>query len=198
MNLNNELYRQTESKSGGGSTLNQTQTIIQEIPILLNTLNVTSLLDAPCGDFNWMKCVDLTGIKYTGIDIVSSVINQNNNIYANKNISFAVLDILTDNLPKSDIILCRDCLVHFTIDGVFEAVKNFKKSGSKYLLTTTFTGDRINKLTALMGHWNPYKLTAPPFNFPEPLLIINENCTEANREYTDKSLALWKLEDIVI
>ena len=191
LNLDDELYRQTESKSGGGSTIKQTETIVKKIPLLLDIFNIKTVLDSPCGDFNWMKRVNLSGINYTGIDIVQSVIDDNNNKYSNDNIKFAILDILTNDLPQVDLILCRDCLVHFTIDGVFQAIKNFKKSGSKYLLTTTFTGNRINKLDALMGHWNPYKLTDSPFNLPEPILIINENCTEADNQYTDKSLGLW-------
>jgi hypothetical protein len=35
-----------------------------------------------------------------------------------------------------------------------------------------------------------------PFYFPEPLLIVNEGCTEEAGQYTDKSLGLWLLSDI--
>jgi hypothetical protein len=35
-----------------------------------------------------------------------------------------------------------------------------------------------------------------PFNFPKPILVINENCTEGVMNYTDKSLALWDLNII--
>lgn len=194
-NLNDEKLKQTESKSGGGSTLKQTATIIKEIPILLKKLNIKSILDAPCGDFNWMKEIDLSNINYIGIDIVPIVINDNNKKYQSNNRKFMHMDVLSDNLPKCDLILCRDCLVHFTIDGVFEAVRNFKKSGAKYLLTTTFF-NRPNKLDASLGDWNPYDLLRHPFNFPKPLSIINENCTEANNEYNDKSLVLWNLNDL--
>src|SRR4029078_7931160 len=42
-----------ESLSRGGVTMEQTATIRQEIPALLRELGAKSLLDAPCGDFNW-------------------------------------------------------------------------------------------------------------------------------------------------
>jgi hypothetical protein len=35
-----------------------------------------------------------------------------------------------------------------------------------------------------------------PFLFPAPLAVINESCTEAGGDYADKSLALWRVEDL--
>jgi hypothetical protein len=37
-----------------------------------------------------------------------------------------------------------------------------------------------------------------PFYFKKPILIINEECTENDGLYADKSLALWKLKDIAL
>jgi len=51
----NNLWGEQESVSGNGSSLAATANLRQELPPLLAGLNVTSLLDAPCGDFNWMK-----------------------------------------------------------------------------------------------------------------------------------------------
>lgn len=39
------------SVSGQGSDLEQTQTIVKELPILLNDLKISTMLDIPCGDF---------------------------------------------------------------------------------------------------------------------------------------------------
>jgi hypothetical protein len=55
-----DIYHQNifggiESRSGNGSTLVQTAVIRDEIPLLFKELNIKSVLDAPCGDFNWMK-----------------------------------------------------------------------------------------------------------------------------------------------
>ena len=35
-----------------------------------------------------------------------------------------------------------------------------------------------------------------PFNFPDPILNINENCTEANKKYSDKVLSIWDINSI--
>jgi hypothetical protein len=42
------------------------------------------MLDAPCGDFNWMKEVDLSAVHYTGGDIVEPLVNSNHLLSDNK------------------------------------------------------------------------------------------------------------------
>lgn len=98
-------------------------------------------------------------------------------------------------MPKSDIVIIRDCLVHFSYEDIFNAIKNIKSSGSKYLLTTTFTNNHFNH-DIVTGHWRRLNLLEKPFNFPSPILVINENCTEGNGESKDKSMALWEIDKI--
>lgn len=183
------------SFSGSGSDLSQTSVIRQEIPILLKGIYAKSLLDAPCGDFHWMKETKLDIDRYIGGDIVPDLIAQNQQKYSCETREFITLDIAKDNLPQVDIILCRDCLVHFSFKDITSTIKNFKKSKSKYLLTTTFTGLSRNS-NIFTGQWRPINLQLPPFNFPEPIKLINEKCTEAGGKYSDKSLGLWKFDDV--
>ena len=72
---------------------------------------------------------------------------------------------------------------------------NFKRSGARVLLTTTYTAGRANTDTA-DGEWRPIDLTGPPFGFPPPLRLINEGCTEGGGTFADKSIGVWKLEDL--
>jgi hypothetical protein len=191
----NNSFLGRESKSGEGSGLPQTTAIRQEIPKLLKELHVKSLIDAPCGDLFWIKEIELPVEKYIGIDIVEELIDQNKKKYANQQRSFMALDIIEDEIPKADIILCRDCFVHLSFKQSFKIIKNFKKSGAIYLLTTTFT-ERLKNNDLGRGFWRTLNLEIPPFNFPRPIKIINENCSECNGQYSDKSLGLWLLDDI--
>lgn len=185
-----------ESKSGSGSNLSQTAFIRDELPKLLGDLDVRRLLDIPCGDFRWMQEVHLSaGLEYFGGDIVDKMIKYNSDHYGNNTLSFLRLDILRDALPRVDLVLCRDCFVHFSISDICQAIRNLKRSGSTYLLVTHFTGDRQNR-DIITGQWRPISLTRPPFNFPRPLRVIDERCTEAKGRYQDKCLALWRLEDL--
>lgn len=45
-----------EMISGSGSDLVQTAAIARAIPELIKELKVKTMLDAPCGDFYWMRC----------------------------------------------------------------------------------------------------------------------------------------------
>jgi hypothetical protein len=49
-----------------------------------------------------------------------------------------------------------------------------------------------------VGKWRPLNMQLPPFNFPNPICIINEKCTEGEGEFKDKSLGLWRLKDIIL
>lgn len=190
----NNIFGSKESRSGSGSTMRQTRYIRTVFPVFFRSLGVQSILDVPCGDFNWLKEVDLKGIQYTGGDIVPALIEQNNKKYKSDERTFKMLNIITDDLPKSDLIICRDCLVHLKFEDGLKAIQNFKKSGSKYLLTTTFT-DR-DKNEDLFGIWRTLNLQKPPYNFLQPLKLINEKCTEGRGGFKDKCLGLWLLDDI--
>jgi len=190
------LWGSSESISGTGSEIKQTNTLIDNLDKLLKEMKIGSVLDLPCGDFKWMQYVDLSNIDYLGADIVEELIKRNIMHYKKRgNLKFEVLNLVTDPLPKSDMIIVRDCLVHLSYDHIYSAIKNIKSSGSKYLLTTTFTNCHQNH-DIVTGDWRPLNLQEKPFNFPSPILVINENCTEGSGEYKDKSMALWHINKI--
>lgn len=181
------------SKSGSGSDLEQTREIINMLPNIFQKYEIKSVLDVPCGDFYWMQYVDLKGIQYTGGDIVSEIIDQNNQKYANETIQFREIDIINEDLPQVDLILCRDLLVHLKNSQITDALKNIKRSGSKYLLTTSFKNTTQNIDNGNIGFWRPINIELPPFNLSHPIDEIFENCTEANGRYNDKYLLLFKI-----
>src|ERR1700760_3479215 len=115
--------------------------------------------------------------------------------YGNAHRTFLNLDMTRHDLPQVDLIFSRDCLVHFSYEDIFRALQHFQKSRSRYLLTTTFPKLQANTQIAT-GGWRPLNLQIHPFNFPPPLQIINEKCTEHGNRYADKSLGLWDLSKI--
>lgn len=185
-----------QSASGRGSNLEQTRVLRAELPRLLAKFNVRTMLDAPCGDFNWMKETELGIEQYIGADIVEEIVAANQRMYANDNRRFLKLDLTKDVIPEVDLILCRDGLVHLSFADIGAALENFKASGSAYLLTTTFPSRDVNKNSPTSGAWRPLNLSLSPFNFPAPLELINEECTEGDGDWADKSLGLWRLAEI--
>jgi len=187
------LWGSDESVSGPGSTFNITRNIRAALPDLFETYDIKSVLDIPCGDFNWMKHIDLKNVEYTGADIVEAIVNENDKRYGNQQRKFVLLDIVKDKLPKSDLILCRDCLVHLTDYEVKKVLQNIKDSEAEFLLATTFPGQKGNVRIG-RDHWRPINLQIKPFCLPPPILLIREN--EQDERYADKSLGFWQINDI--
>jgi hypothetical protein len=181
-----------ESLSGPGSNLFQTKAIRKQLPHLLQELDIRAMLDIPCGDYFWMKLVEMD-CRYIGADIVDELVRENQNRYGNEKREFINLDILQDSLPLVDMIFCRDCFVHFSYEHMFRAFRNLKRTRSTYLLTTTFIETERNE-NIPTGAWRPINLQRPPFNFPIPLRLISEECPID--DYRDKSLGLWRVDDI--
>jgi hypothetical protein len=184
-----------ESLSGPGSCLFHTAEIRRRLPMLLQNLGVRVLIDAPCGDFHWMSHTELRLDRYIGVDLIPALIAQNRARHSASHRVFLRLDLTRDRLPDGDMILCRDCLVHLPFEHVRRAVRNFKRSGARWLLTTTFCNRQTND-DAAPGAWRPLNLCRDPFRFPEPFRIVNEKCTEGGGRYSDKSLGLWRLSDL--
>jgi hypothetical protein len=187
---NTNYWRDQESRSGTGSSIVKTRKLAQNLPILFEKFNIKSILDIPCGDFNWMRIVDLSNIDYVGADLVTEIVNDNKLKYPKK--QFIELDLIDGQLPYADLILIRDCLVHFPNDLVFKSLYNICLSDCKYMLVTTFP-DHVNIKDIEMGKWRALNLEAEPFNFPKPIFIINEGLVG---DAYDKSMALWTVEEI--
>ena len=130
---------------------------------------------------------------YIGVDIVRVLVERNQSLFANAKRRFPYADITRQMLPRADLILCRDCLVHLSFDDIRLALRNFHRSGATYLPTTNFGPHRINEAIAT-GDWRPLNFQAEPFNFPPPLRRLVEGCAEMNSAYADKSLSLWRLQ----
>jgi len=197
-----DIYRNRSwggtSVSGKGSDYEQTQSLRCELPELLQAYSIRSLLDIPCGDFHWMKLVELGNRSYIGGDIVPDLIEHNNAKYSSGNRRFCVLDLMKDPLPFADLLLCRDCLIHLSFRDVHLAFKNIARSGIPYVLTTNYP--LITRNTDILtGDYRAINLQLPPFCLPTPVTVISEDVFP---EYKDdpnfiRELGLWRGSDFV-
>lgn len=186
-----------QSYSGPGSSLRSTSTLRELLPSILKALNVKTLLDAGCGDFNWMKELELPVDYYVGVDIVSDLIQKNRELFSSERYLFFCVDIVRDLLPQVDVILCRDCLAHLSYEDITKTIQNFKKTGSRYLLATDYSRTKEN-VDIRTGSFYAINLRIAPYNFPEPLMMFIECSAEANMYNLGKRLCLWSLDDISI
>jgi SAM-dependent methyltransferase len=190
-----DIYRDnswgnTESCSGPGSTVFRTRLLRPALVQLLRDLEIKSVLDAGCGDFNWMRLADFSGISYIGVDIVSEIVQRNSDRYSASSRRFVCLDLTHDPLPEAECVLCRDCLVHFSYSDIDRALWRMRSSGARYLLATTFDANETNCDIAT-GGWRPLNLEKPPFSFPPPIRKLWDGPRD-DGSYPDKMLSLYE------
>lgn len=190
-----QLWGRGESVSGPGSTLAATENIRQQLPSLIADYGIRTILDAPCGDCHWIREVELGIERYIGCDIVKSMIDENRRVVTAPSTEFLHANIIRDPLPRVDLIMCRDCLIHFSVADIFSTLRNFRESQSEYLLVTTHRRVRKNR-PLVTGLWRRINLEKGPFNFPAPLAEIAEPTPVGSDR--EKVLALWRIAELPI
>jgi hypothetical protein len=178
-----------QSLSGPGSDLQSTEDLREMLPLVLNRLGVRVLLDAGCGDFNWMQTVELS-CKYIGSDIVSSLIETNQATYGNANRMFVCADIIRDALPAADAVICRELLFHLNYEQCYRALENLVATGARYYLLTSNHGYWLN-FDIVTGDWRELNLEAAPFRLPSPQLAIRDDAT-----VPDRFIGVWERDEL--
>lgn len=182
-----------ESVSGPSSTILRTKNLRNELPLLIKKFGVKKLLDAPCGDLNWMKDVlNNISISYTGIDIVHEIIENNKAIFSGRpNINFINLDIVIDELPHADLLISRDFLFHLSHSDTKKFLGNFLASKIPYILTTSHINIKnFKNIDIKTGGWRWMDLLIDPYNFPnEPIYSILDGGG-------DRNMHLWTRDQI--
>jgi hypothetical protein len=161
------IWGSGESLSGEGSEIEYTKPLRSWLVKAIPKYQISKFVDAPCGDFNWMRLVlPEVDVEYYGYDIVESVVSKNKEVYSDKNIHFGVANICKDELPKCDLLMVRDCLFHLSYEDINKFLDNIIKVDYKYLLTTTHILDKdfVNK-NIDTGDFRLIDLFSEPFNF---------------------------------
>jgi hypothetical protein len=187
------LWGNAESFSGPGSSISATANLRKELPVLFKNYNIKTILDLPCGDFNWMKEIDLSNFKYHGADIVKEIIESNKRRFPS--LEFSVINLLEDEIPTVDLIICRDCLFHLSFQEIKQALSNIRKSQSKYLLTTSHTWKTFPSKDTERGEFRKLNLQMKPISLPFPIDFIVEGNEEENQE--DRCMLLWRCNDLI-
>ena len=181
-----------ESGSGTGSELRATGNVREWLPEVLSRLGVKSLLDAPCGDWNWMQHVDLSGLdEYYGVDIVRPVIEANVSKFGSPHRHFKVADLTCDTLPTADAILCRATLVHMSYQDAAKILENFASTGARWLLLNTYPEVTRNRNLFTGRRWRRLNFRLAPFEFPEPVEMVPDG-----GDVDPSQLTVWPLQDL--
>jgi SAM-dependent methyltransferase len=150
--------------SGGGSTLGATMLWRMYLQRFMADNHVHSVVDAGCGDWEFSRVIDWTGIDYKGFDIVDDVIAEDKRRYEAPNIHFFQGNIVETDLPRADLLIVKHVLQHIPNADVAKFATQFHKY--KYVLVVD--GVDSTSLSAVNsdtrpGGYRELDLTAPPF-----------------------------------
>src|SRR5579872_5162689 len=94
-----------EGTSGTGSSLENAKPYMNFLIRFMKENNITSVVDFGCGDWQFSQHIDWSGIKYTGYDVVASVIEKNTAQFAKPTITFVQANGIKADLPKADLLI---------------------------------------------------------------------------------------------
>ena len=159
--------------SGYGSTLEFTLLYRVFLQQFLAAHEIRSVVDAGCGDWQFSKAIDWTGIDYLGVDIVPAIIEANQRRYGAPRVHFARADIVQDELPPADLLIVKDVLQHLSNADIKRFLPRLRRYRHVLIVNDvqpdTLTAPSVDIPT---GGYRPIDLTQPPFGLQGDKLMV--------------------------
>jgi SAM-dependent methyltransferase len=104
--------------SGEGSLLVHVGPYVTFLQRFLRRRHIKSVVDFGCGDWQFSKTIDWSGIDYRGYDIVAPVIRENRAKHQTERITFYEIAAPFGDLPRADLLIVKDVLQHWSDESV--------------------------------------------------------------------------------
>jgi hypothetical protein len=163
----NKLWNNGNSNvplSGPGSSLENANECSKLLNEFIYSNKCDSVLDLGCGDLTWISKTRFFNdydIKYTGIDVVESLIVSHSNKYPSR--QFVCTDITTyRDFDYASIIVIRDVIFHLKNEEILSIFKNIQHK-FKFLLITS-CNNTCNTDNFDRWHFSPKNINIEPFN----------------------------------
>jgi len=170
-------YRKDKSLDFDSGFTSYVDYILEEYVLALQcflekNLDIKTIVNLGCGDFNVGSNIAPLFDSYIGVDIVESLVIRNQKKFSSKSISFLHRDMTTDKLPSADLICARQVLQHLSNQDIQSFLDNIKGNYKYLIITETMhrswrfmpnrdipsgPGTRFHKKSGVV-------LDAPPFN----------------------------------
>ena len=160
--------------SGAGSKLENIKEYVDILQKYIDKPEVKTVLDLGCGDWQFSKFLDLSSVSYLGVDVVESIIESNSTSYSASNIKFISRDITTYEVPKADLIICKDVLQHLCNKDVVTILVKIITSSKFSLITNDFNPDNTENKDIDNGNYRCLDLTLSPFYLDVVTILESE------------------------
>ena len=155
--------RRTSTGSGPGSAWHETIAYRAFLQGFLQWNGITRVVDVGCGDWQFSRFIDWSGVDYTGVDVVAPVIEANRARFGNEHVRFELTDGRFEKLPDADLLIAKDVLQHLDT----RRIQWFLAAAERYpLVLVTNTAEPIGRTNAVIknGEFRPVDLRAKPFH----------------------------------
>ena len=153
-----------EGTSGPGSYVYNALPYIDYLQKFLKQYDIQSVVDVGCGDWRLSQHIDWEDRSYVGIDVVKKIIKKNQKSFFSPKRTFIHGDFQNIDLPKGDLLICKDVLQHLSNKEVQQFTHHIAKF--KHCLITNdvemFSRSSLNN-DIRNGQWRTLDLTQPPF-----------------------------------
>lgn len=127
---------------------------------------IKNILEIGCGNWKVTQLLDLNGANYTGIDVVESVIVNNNKKHSSDTVKFKHCDIFGIEESDFDLIICKDVLQYLPVGDIsliMNEIVHFKKA--KHFIVTHEHGETPNQKIKHAGQKRSVDIMVRPFGY---------------------------------
>jgi 2-polyprenyl-3-methyl-5-hydroxy-6-metoxy-1,4-benzoquinol methylase len=156
--------------SGSGSKPETTEDYRRFLQSFLRDNAIRSVIDFGCGDWGFTHLIDWSGIEYHGYDLVTSVIDANNQRYSTPDIHFSLFEDVS-KLPQVDLVICKDVFQHLSNDKVAYFLDHLRSKARLLLVTNDLEPARDLNQDIDDGGWRALRPDQAPFNVPSVIVL---------------------------
>jgi SAM-dependent methyltransferase len=163
------IYRQDlwRGGSGAGSREDMTRDYRAYLQTFMRHNQVASVVDLGCGDWQFSRHMDWSGIDYVGAD-TSAVVLETTRSFTRPGVRFLQADATSDTLPAADLLIAKDVLQHWSNADILAFIPQLQ-SYKWAIITGSFpehTLGHINVNIRTGAGFRPIDLGKMPFNRP--------------------------------
>ena len=152
--------------SGEGSTIANTRPYVDFLHRFLKRMDIKSVVDLGCGDWQFSETIAWGDIRYRGYDVAVKLVAANQQRHGRPNISFHTIEDDFSVLPEADLLIVKDVMQHWP----HKAIHRFRPMLERYrhVLITNCVAPRgkTDNVDILLGEFRPLDLRRPPFAWP--------------------------------
>ena len=139
------------------------QPYVATLQRFLHDYDIKSVVDLGCGDWQFSRLIDWSGVEYLGLDVVEAVVEANRKEFATDSIAFAV-EAVGEPLPPADLVVCKDVLQHLPLAGVAHYLAEFRERYQHVLITNDVFPDRDTNVEISPGAGRAIRPDLEPFS----------------------------------